>query len=120
MAADTSNDDISDTNKQINRQPIQEDELEDAIVKGDEMDKEAEELTEKVNLMKSHIIVRFNGNGQKTNVTFLRKEVFKWLNDIDPEMYFTTDNPHWKTIKNLADFPMQESDFLKCFAPSNA
>jgi hypothetical protein len=113
-------DDSSDggiNDMRINQKSIQEGDPEDNTVKGDEMDEDTEELTENGNLTKCHIIMHFDGNGQKTNIGFLLKEVFKWWTSLDPELYLETANANWKTIKTVEDFPTKETNFVKCFPP---
>jgi hypothetical protein len=120
MTADRSNDAASNSDLQKKMAPIEEEIQEDATVSGEEMEEEDPGTTEDEQPVKQHVIMRFDGNGHKTNVGFLLKEVFQWLTDIQPELYIETENEDWKSIKDSADFPSKETDFLKCFAPTKA
>lgn len=121
MTADPLTTAVSDTDKQMNQEPIPEGHTEDDTVTGEEMEEDEQETIENENLIHSHIIMRFkNSYGKQKNVGFLFKEVFTWLADIDPELYLETTNKNWKLIRNIDDFPTKETDFLKCFAPTNA
>jgi hypothetical protein len=115
MTTDALNDATDDSDQPKRMEPIQEDEDDEATVQGENMDEDGPEMTEK---SKSHIIMRFNGNGKSNNVAFLVKEVFTWLQDLHPDLYLETTNPAWKNIKSLEDFPTRETDFIKCFDPT--
>ena len=70
MTADDSSDGISAHDQRINQEPIQESTTDDDTSIAEDMDAIAIDLTENDNLLKSHIIMRFDGNGRKTNVGF--------------------------------------------------
>jgi hypothetical protein len=113
--ADALNDAAGDSNKPKRMEPIHEDEDDDATFQGEDMDEDGPELNEK---SKSHISMRFNGNGKSNNIAFLVREVFKWLQDLRPHLYLETTNPALKIIKSLEDFPAREANFIKCFDPT--
>ena len=97
---------------------IQEEQDDAATVNGDDMDEEDPELAENSNCPKTHVIMRFDGNGAHTNVAFLVKEVFVWLQEIHPDLYIGTSHPKWTAIKSSDQFPTKEADFIKCFSPT--
>jgi hypothetical protein len=75
---------------------------------------------EKSNLTKSHILVRFAGDGKPLNVAILLKAVPQWPFEIDPAMCLETNNADWKVIESMNDFPNKEVDFMKCFDPTHS
>jgi hypothetical protein len=64
--------------------------------------------------------MQFGNNGRITNMGYLLKGMFQWLNDLCPELSLATANPDWKQIHRIADFPTKETDFLNSFAPTHA
>jgi hypothetical protein len=90
----------------------------DDTAPGEAMDTGDAETTEKSNLKKSHILVRFASDGKPLNVAILLK-VLQWLFKIDPAMHLETNNADWKAIKSMNDFPNKEVDFMKCFDPTH-
>jgi hypothetical protein len=58
----------SDTDQPKAMEPIVEETAEDTTVVDDGMDEDAPESTENGNLVKTHVIMRFNANDRKTNV----------------------------------------------------
>jgi hypothetical protein len=94
---------------------IPEDAHADDTAPGEAMDTGDAETTEKSNLKKSHILVRFAGDGRPLNVTILLKAVLQRLFKIDPAMHLETNNADWKVIESMNNFPNKEVDFMKCF-----
>jgi hypothetical protein len=92
---------------------------EDAHADDTAMDTGDAETAEKSNLTKSHILVRFAGDGKPLNVAILLKAVLQWSFEIDPAMCLETNNADWKVIKSMNDFPNKEVDFMKCFDPTH-
>jgi hypothetical protein len=59
----------------------------DDAAPGEAMDTGDAETTEKSNVKKSHILVRFAGDGKPLKVAILLKAVPQWLFEIDPAMH---------------------------------
>ena len=118
MTADASSAANGDTTNPKTLANIPEEPHDEDTVNAEEMDTADDELNENSNLKKSHIIVRFIGDGKQINVAFLLKAVFTWLFEIDPDMYLETINPEWQFINSMYDFPTKEVEFRKCFDPT--
>ena len=97
-----------DSNTRTNLESIEEEFKEDDTINGDEMEEDELELNENSDLTKAHIIMRFDSNGQNTNVALLVQEVFKWMQEIHPDLYIETLHTAWKTIRSLQDFPPEK------------
>ena len=118
MTADTSSAANGDTTNPKALANIPEEPHDDDGINAEEMDTVDGEMDEDSNLTKSHIIVRFTGDGKQINVAFLLKAVLTWLFEIDLDMYLETINPEWQFINSMDDFPTKEVEFRKCFDPT--
>jgi hypothetical protein len=79
MTADDESAAADDRNERTDLANIPEDNKDGDTVNGEDMETEDAETTENSNLQKSHILIRFTGDGKQINVAFLMKTVLKWL-----------------------------------------